>query len=89
VVALLLAVHLLESLQTEDRLHHALHQHQEMSVQLAAEDLIAQGLLVKFRKVAKSAIHAGFVPLLKNEINHVFVHVSLNQIFLKTLPVKS
>jgi hypothetical protein len=89
VVALLLAVHLLESLQTEDRLHHALHQHQEMSVQLAVEDPIAQELHVKFRKVAKSVIHGGFVRLLKNGINHVFAPVSLNQIFLKTLLVKS
>jgi hypothetical protein len=60
-----------------------------MSVQLAAEDLIAQGLLVKFRMVAKSTIHAGFVPLLKNATNHAFAHVSLNPIFLKTLLVKS
>jgi hypothetical protein len=60
-----------------------------MSVQLAVADQIAQVLLVKFRKVVKSVIHAGFGLLHRNAINHAFVHVSLNQIFLKTLLVKS
>jgi hypothetical protein len=54
-----------------------------MSDQLAVADQIAQELHVKFPKVVKSVIHAGFVPLLKNVINREFVHVSLNRIFLK------
>jgi hypothetical protein len=61
----------------------------EMNVQLAVEDLIALVRLVKSLKVVKSAIHAGFVPLRKNAINHEFVHVSLNLIFLKMSQVKS
>jgi hypothetical protein len=44
---------------------------------------------VKFRRAVMSVIHAGFVPLHKNAINHEFVHVSLNQIFLKMSQVKS
>jgi hypothetical protein len=44
---------------------------------------------VKFLKVVMSAIHAGFVPLHKNAINHEFVHESSSQIFLMTLQVKS
>jgi hypothetical protein len=54
-----------------------------MNVQLAVEDLIALVQLVKFRKVVKSAIHAGFAPLHKNAINREFAHESLNLIFLK------
>jgi hypothetical protein len=46
-------------------------------------------LRVKFLKVVKSAIHAGFVPLHKNAINREFVHASSNQIFLKMSLVKS
>jgi hypothetical protein len=60
-----------------------------MSVQLAVEDRIAQELLDKFLKVAKSAIHVGFDLLHKNVINREFVHVSLNQIFQKMLQVKN
>jgi hypothetical protein len=41
-------------------------------------------LHVKSLKVVKSAIHAGFVPLRKSEINLEFVHESLNQIFQMT-----
>jgi hypothetical protein len=73
----------LESLLTVDRLRHARHQHQEMSVQPAVEDQIGKELHVKFPKVAKSAIHAGFAPPRKNAINHESVQESLNQIFLK------
>jgi hypothetical protein len=60
-----------------------------MSAQPAVEDLIVQELHVKFPKVVKSAIHAGFVPPHKNEINREFVHESLNQIFLRMLLAKS
>jgi hypothetical protein len=60
-----------------------------MSAQLAEEDRIAQELLDKCHRAAKSAIHAGFVLLLRNEINREFVHESLNQIFLKISLVKS
>jgi hypothetical protein len=44
---------------------------------------------VKFLKVVKSVIHAGFGQLHKNAINREFVHVSLNQIFLKMSLVKN
>jgi hypothetical protein len=44
---------------------------------------------VKFLKVVKSTIHAGFAPPHKSAINHVYVHVSLSQIFLKMSQVKS
>jgi hypothetical protein len=60
-----------------------------MSVQLAVEDRIAQELLDKFLKVAKSVIHAGFGLLHRSEINREFVHVSLSLIFQKMLQVKS
>jgi hypothetical protein len=60
-----------------------------MNVQLAVEDLIALVQLVKFRKVVKSAIHAGFAPLHKNAINREFVHESLSLIFLRMSQVKS
>jgi hypothetical protein len=69
--------------------HHVHHQHQEMSVQPAVEDQIAQELHVKFPKVVKSAIHAGFVPPHKKEINREFVRESLNQIFLRMLLAKN
>jgi hypothetical protein len=79
VVALhLVALHL-ESLQTSDRLHR----HQEMNALHAGEDQIGQELHVKFLKVVKSTIHAGFALHHKNAINRESVHVSLNQIFLK------
>jgi hypothetical protein len=44
---------------------------------------------VKFLRVVKSAIHAGFDQLHKNAINREFVHVSLNQIFLKMSLVRN
>jgi hypothetical protein len=53
------------------------------------DDLIAQVQRAKFLKVVKSVIHAGFAPPHKSAINHVFVHVSLSQIFLKMSQVKS
>jgi hypothetical protein len=49
----------------------------------AGEDQIGQELHVKFLKVVKSTIHAGFALHHKNAINRESVHVSLNQIFLK------
>jgi hypothetical protein len=49
----------------------------------AVEDQIAQELHVKFPRVVKSAIHEGLGPHHKNAINREYVHVSLNQIFLK------
>jgi hypothetical protein len=59
------------------------------SVQLAEVVLTALGQLVKFLKVVKSAIHAGFVPLHKNAINRAFVHVSSSLIFLRMSLVKN
>jgi hypothetical protein len=50
---------------------------------------IEQVQLVKFQKVVKSAIHAGFPLLHKSATNPEFVHVSLNQIFLMMSQVKS
>jgi hypothetical protein len=73
-----LFAHLPESLQAVAR-----HQHQEMNALPAVEDQIVQELHVKFPKVVKSAIHAGLGPHHKNAINREYVHVSLNQIFLK------
>jgi hypothetical protein len=60
-----------------------------MSVQLAVEELIALVQPARFRRVVKSAIHAGFVPLHKNAINREFVHESLNLIFLKMSPARN
>ena len=60
-----------------------------MNAQLAVEDLIALVQPVKFRKVVKSAIHVGFVPLHRNAINRESVHESLSLIFLKMSQVKS
>jgi hypothetical protein len=48
-----------------------------------------QGLPERSLKVVKSAIHAGFGPLPKNETNHVFAPEFLNPIFQKMSPVKS
>jgi hypothetical protein len=83
VVARHLVARHLESLLTVDRLRHARHQHLEMNALPAVEDQIAQALHVKFPRVVKSAIHAGLGPHHKNAINREYVHVSLNQIFLK------
>jgi hypothetical protein len=58
-------------------------------VQPAVVALTAPVQPVKFLKVVKSAIHAGFVQHRKNAINHVSVHVSLSQIFLKMSQVKN
>jgi hypothetical protein len=61
-----------------------LHVHNlERNAQLAEVAQTALGQHVKFPKVVKSAIHAGFVPLHKNATNQEFAHVSLNRIFLK------
>jgi signal-transduction protein with cAMP-binding, CBS, and nucleotidyltransferase domain len=60
-----------------------------MNAQLVVAEQIAQELPVKSLKVAKSAIHAGFVLLLKSGINREFAQESLSQIFQKMSPVKS
>jgi hypothetical protein len=67
------------------RVHLHLHRVHNLAknVLLVVDDLIALVQLVKFRKVVKSAIHAGFAPLHKNAINREFAHESLNLIFLK------
>jgi hypothetical protein len=73
-------------------LHHDLHllaRNLEKSVQLAEVALTELEQRVKFRKVAKSAIHVGFVLLHKNATNHEFVRVFLSQIFLKMSLVKN
>jgi hypothetical protein len=62
---------------------------QEMSVQLAAEELIELEQHVRFLKGVKSAIHAGFELLHKNAINREFVQESLNLISLKMSQEKS
>ena len=81
-------VHLAEKMN-----HHApvnLHDHNLVKiVQLAVVALTAPVQPVKFLKVVKSAIHAGFAQLHRNATNHEFVHASLNRIFLKTLQVKN
>jgi hypothetical protein len=69
--------------------HHLLGHNLARNVLLVVDDLIAQVQRVKSLKVVKSVIHAGFVPLHKSAINHVFAPASLNQIFLKMLQVKS
>jgi hypothetical protein len=69
---------------------HLLHVHNLAKSVLPAE--VVQTALaqhVKFLRVVKSAIHAGFVPLHKNAISREFVHASSNQIFLKMSLVKS
>jgi peptide subunit release factor 1 (eRF1) len=69
---------------------HHLRVHNLVKIVLLAE--VAQTALeqrVKFLKVVKSVIHAGFGQLHKNAINREFVHVSLNQIFLKMSLVKN
>jgi hypothetical protein len=63
--------------------------HHEKNVQHEADEQIAQVQVVRFLKVVKSAIHAGFALLRKNAINREFVHESLNQIFPKMSQVKS
>jgi hypothetical protein len=69
--------------------HHLLVHNHERNVLLVVDDLIAQVQRVKSLKVVKSAIHAGFAPLHKSAINHVFGPASLSQIFLKMSQVKS
>jgi hypothetical protein len=59
------------------------------NVLLVEDVLIVLEPHVKFLKVVKSMIHAGFVLPHKSAINHVYVHVSLSQIFLKMSQVKS
>jgi hypothetical protein len=61
----------------------------EKSVLHAGAVLIEQVQLVKFLKVVKSVIHVGFDLLHKSEINHEFVHESLNLIFQMMSPAKS
>jgi hypothetical protein len=69
---------------------HLLHVHNLVrNAQLAEVALTALEQHVKFLKVVKSVIHAGFVLHRKNAINHVSVHVSLSQIFLKMSQEKS
>jgi hypothetical protein len=69
---------------------HLLHVHNLVrNAQLAEVALTALEQHVKFLKVVKLVIHAGFVPLHKNVTNQEFVHVSLNQIFLKMSLVKN
>jgi hypothetical protein len=69
---------------------HLLHVRNLVKSVLPAEVVqTALVLRVKFLKVVKSAIHAGFVPLHKNAISREFVHASSNQIFLKMSLVKS
>jgi hypothetical protein len=77
-IAQALAVHLL---------HHA-HNLAKI-VQLAVVVPIEQAQHVKFLKVVKSAIHAGFGLHHKNATSLELDPVSLNQIFLKTLLAKS
>jgi hypothetical protein len=69
--------------------HHLLVRNLARNVLLVVDDLIAQVQRVKSLKVVKSVIHAGFVPPHKSAISLVFVHVFLNQIFLKMSQVKS
>jgi hypothetical protein len=69
--------------------HHLLGRNLARNVLLVVDDLIAQVQRVKFLKDVKSVIHAGFVPPHKSAISLVFVHVFLNQIFLKMSQVKS
>jgi hypothetical protein len=63
--------------------HHLLVRNLARNVLLVVDDLIAQVQPVKSLKVVKSVIHAGFAPPHKSAISLVFVHVFLNQIFLK------
>jgi hypothetical protein len=63
--------------------------HHEKSVQHEADEQIAQAQVVRFLKVEKSLIHAGFVPLRRNAINREFGRESSNQIFLRMSQVKS
>jgi hypothetical protein len=82
-LALVVRLHLHQDL-------HLLHVHNLVrNAQLAEVALTALEQHVKFLKVVKSAIHAGFVPLHKNAINREFVHASSNQIFLRMSLVKN
>jgi hypothetical protein len=67
------------------RVHHP----HEKSVQHEVAAQIVPVQVGKVLKVAKSAIHAGFAPHLKNATSLESVHESLSQIFLKMLLVKS
>jgi hypothetical protein len=58
-------------------------------VQLAEVVPIEQAQHVKFLKVVKSAIHAGFGLHHKSVTSLELDRASLNQIFLKTLQAKS
>jgi hypothetical protein len=60
-----------------------------LTVQLVVVAQSVQVLPVRSHRVVKSAIHAGFEHLHKNEINHVFVPEFLNLISRKMSPVKS
>jgi hypothetical protein len=60
-----------------------------LTAQLVVVAQSVQGLLERYPKVVKSAIHAGFEPHHKNETNHVFGQEFLNPIFQKMSPVKS
>jgi hypothetical protein len=69
--------------------HHHLVRNHERNVLLVVDELIEQVQRVKSHKVVKSLIHAGFALPHKSATNHVFVHASLNPIFLKMSQVKS
>jgi predicted transcriptional regulator len=71
------------------RAHHHLVRNHERNAPLVVDELIEQVHRVKSLKVVKSLIHAGFVLPHKSATNHVFVHASLNPIFLKMSQVKS
>jgi hypothetical protein len=63
-------------------LHHRVH-NLATNVQHVAVAMIARVHRVKFPRVVKSAIHAGFDQLRKSATNREFVLVSSNQISLK------
>jgi hypothetical protein len=69
--------------------HHLLVRNLARNALLVVVELIEQVHRVKYHKVVKSAIHAGFVPPHKSAINHEFAPASLSQIFLKMSQVKS
>jgi hypothetical protein len=71
------------------RAHRHLVRNHERNAPLVVDELIEQVQRVKSLKVVKSLIHVGFAPPHKSATNHVFVHASLNPIFLKMSQVKS